>query len=169
MNLYLDTSALVKLYWWEEDAATVRRAVRRAKHLATARVAWSEMLATVARKRREGVPAKTCARVTASFRSDWQDLTIVSAFEAVGSILVIAMLVTPGCTGYLLSDRFGRMMAIAVGTAVASTVAGIYVSFYRDASTAACIVLAQAAVFAVALVFAPKHGLLAQRRRAAQT
>ena len=63
--------------------------------------------------------------------------TIVASLQAVGIILVIAMLVTPGCTGYLLSDRFGRMMAIAVGTAVASTVAGIYVSFHRDASTAA--------------------------------
>jgi ABC-type Mn2+/Zn2+ transport system permease subunit len=93
--------------------------------------------------------------------------TIVASLQAVGIILVIAMLVTPGCTGYLLSDRFGRMTVIAVGTAVASTVAGIYVSFYRDASTAACIVLAQAAVFGVALVFAPKNGLLAQRRRTA--
>ena len=92
-------------------------------------------------------------------------MTIVVSLKAVGIILVIAMLVTPGCIGYLLSDRFGRMMAIAVAAAVGSSLGGVYLSFFIDASTGACIVLLQAAVFLVALVWAPKHGLLAGRRQ----
>jgi ABC-type Mn2+/Zn2+ transport system permease subunit len=81
---------------------------------------------------------------------------------------VIAMLITPGCVGYLLTDRFDRMLAVAAATAVGSSVMGVYVSFFLDASTAACIVLVQAAVFLLALGFAPKHGLLTLRRRTAR-
>jgi ABC-type Mn2+/Zn2+ transport system permease subunit len=95
-------------------------------------------------------------------------LTIVVALKAVGIILVIAMLITPGCVGYLLTDRFDRMLAVAAATAVGSSVMGVYVSFFLDASTAACIVLVQAAVFLLALGFAPKHGLLTLRRRTAR-
>jgi len=92
-------------------------------------------------------------------------VTIVVSLKAVGIILVIAMLVTPGCIGYLLTDRFSRMLAIAAASAVGSSFFGVYVSFFINASTGACIVLLQAAIFVVALVFAPKHGLLATRRR----
>ncbi|HRJ47872.1 MAG TPA: metal ABC transporter permease [Opitutaceae bacterium] len=93
-------------------------------------------------------------------------LTIVVSLKAVGIILVVAMLITPGCVGYLLTDRFDRMLAIATVTAVGSSVTGVYVSFFLDASTGACIVLVQAAVFLLALGFAPKHGLITLRRRA---
>jgi manganese/iron transport system permease protein len=92
-------------------------------------------------------------------------VTIVVSLKAVGIILVIAMLVTPGCIGYLLTDRFNRMLLIATGSAVGSSFVGVYVSFFINASTGACIVLLQAAIFVVALVFAPKHGLLAARRQ----
>jgi ABC-type Mn2+/Zn2+ transport system permease subunit len=92
-------------------------------------------------------------------------VTIVVSLKAVGIILVIAMLVTPGCIGYLLTDRFGRMLIIAVGSAVGSSVCGVYLSFFLNASTSACMVLLQTAIFLVALVFAPKHGLLAARRQ----
>ena len=92
-------------------------------------------------------------------------VTIVVSLKAVGIILVIAMLVTPGCIGYLLTDRFGRMLAIAVVSAVGSSFLGVYASFFLNASTGACIVLLQAAVFLVALVFAPRHGLFAARRQ----
>ena len=92
-------------------------------------------------------------------------VTIVVSLKAVGIILVIAMLVTPGCIGYLLTDRFGRMLAIAVASAVGSSFLGVYASFFLNASTGACIVLLQAGVFLVALFFAPRHGLLAERRR----
>ena len=91
-------------------------------------------------------------------------VTIVVSLKAVGIILVIAMLVTPGCIGYLMTDNFSRMMMIAAGSATFSSFVGVYVSFFIDASTGACIVLLQALIFLVALVFAPKHGLLAARR-----
>jgi ABC-type Mn2+/Zn2+ transport system permease subunit len=94
-------------------------------------------------------------------------LTIVVSLKAVGIILVIAMLITPGCVGYLLTDRFDRMLAVAAATAVGSSVTGVYVSFFLDASTGACIVLVQAAVFLLALGFAPKHGLITLRKQAA--
>jgi ABC-type Mn2+/Zn2+ transport system permease subunit len=90
--------------------------------------------------------------------------TIVAALKAVGIILVIAMLVTPGCIGYLLTDRFSRMLWIAVGSAVFSSLTGVYVSFFIDGSTAACMVLVQALLFLLALVFAPKYGLLSRPR-----
>lgn len=91
-------------------------------------------------------------------------VTIVVSLKAVGIILVIAMLVTPGCVAYLLSDRFGTMLGIAVATAVGSSLTGVYVSFFLNASTGACIVLVQALVFLVVLGFAPKHGLFKWRR-----
>lgn len=94
-------------------------------------------------------------------------VTIVVSLKAVGIILVIAMLVTPGCIAYLLTDRFGSMLAIAVGTAVVSSLVGVYASFFLNASTAACIVLLQALIFVITVVFAPKHGLLQLRRRLA--
>ena len=92
-------------------------------------------------------------------------VTIVVSLKAVGIILVIAMLVTPGSIAYLLTDRFGRMLGIATGAAVFSSVSGIYISFFLNASTGACIVLVQALLFVITLAFAPKHGLLLWRRR----
>ena len=91
-------------------------------------------------------------------------LTIVTSLQAVGIILVVAMLVTPGCIGLLLADRFPRVMAAAVASSVGSTVLGTYLSFFLNASTGASIVLVQSAVFLMAMVFAPKRGLLAGRR-----
>ncbi len=92
-------------------------------------------------------------------------LTIVSALKAVGIILVIAMLVAPGATSYLLTDRFERMLLIASATAMVSAALGTLISFHIDAATGACIVLVQAAVFLLAFVFGPKHGFLVAWRR----
>jgi ABC-type Mn2+/Zn2+ transport system permease subunit len=92
-------------------------------------------------------------------------VTIVVSLKAVGIILVIAMLVTPGCIGYLLTDRFNRMLMVASASAVFSSFVGVYLSFFLNASTGACIVLLQALLFLIALVLAPKHGLLAARRQ----
>jgi ABC-type Mn2+/Zn2+ transport system permease subunit len=89
--------------------------------------------------------------------------TIVASLKAVGIILVIAMLVTPGCIAYLLTDRFPRMLWIATASAVGSSLAGVYVSFFLNASTAACMVLVQTLVFLAALLLAPKYGLLARK------
>lgn len=86
--------------------------------------------------------------------------TIVAALQAVGIILTVAMLITPGCIAYLLSDRFDRMLLIAVVAATASAVIGTYVSYFLNGATGACIVLVQALVFVGAMVFGPKHGML---------
>jgi manganese transport system permease protein/manganese/iron transport system permease protein len=92
---------------------------------------------------------------------------VVAGVQAVGVILVVALLITPGCIGYLLADRFGRMAAIAVVSAVAANLLGIVASYHLNASPAGCIVVVLSLFFAVALVAAPSHGLLAARRKAA--
>ncbi len=91
-------------------------------------------------------------------------LTIVAAMQAVGLILVIAMLVTPGATALLLTQRFDRMLVVAVVSAVLSALLGVYSSFFLNGSPAACIVLVQAAGFVLALLFAPSRGVLRQRK-----
>jgi len=88
----------------------------------------------------------------------------VAALQAVGAILVIAVLVTPGATAYLLTDRFGLMLLIGAGIGAVTAFIGAYASYFFDGETGGCIVTLQALVFLVALVFAPKHGLLAGRR-----
>ena len=90
---------------------------------------------------------------------------IVVAIQAVGIILVAAMLVTPGSIGQLWTDRFDRMLLIATVAAVGSTVAGIFVSYHIDASTGGCIVLTQGVVFFASLFFAPKYGIWGKGRR----
>ncbi|WP_372928562.1 metal ABC transporter permease [Methyloceanibacter sp.] len=90
-------------------------------------------------------------------------LTIVSSIKAVGIILVIAMLIAPGATAYLLTDRFERMLVIAVVVACTSAVLGTFISFHIDGATGACIVLVQAMAFFAAFLFAPKRGLLAPK------
>jgi manganese/iron transport system permease protein len=87
-------------------------------------------------------------------------LTVVAALKAVGVILVVAMLVTPGATAYLLTDRFERMLAISAAVAVGSSVLGTLASFHIDGATGPCIVLIQAAAFLAAFLFAPRTGLL---------
>jgi ABC-type Mn2+/Zn2+ transport system permease subunit len=90
--------------------------------------------------------------------------TAVAALQTVGACLVVAMLVTPGATAYLLTDRFGKMLIIATLTGAACGVIGAYASYFINGSTGGCIVVLQTLVFLAALVFAPKHGLLATRR-----
>lgn len=97
--------------------------------------------------------------------------TAVAALQTVGACLVVAMLVTPGATAYLLTDRFGKMIGIATSMGVGTSIVGAYASYFFDGSTGGCIVTLQSLLFAAALVFAPKHGLIVQRahRRAAAT
>ena len=91
--------------------------------------------------------------------------TAVAALQTVGACLVVAMLVTPGATAYLLTDRFGKMIGIAMSMGVGTSIVGAYVSYFFDGSTGGCIVTLQSALFVAALVFAPKHGLIGQRAR----
>ncbi|WP_439598165.1 metal ABC transporter permease [Falsiroseomonas sp.] len=93
--------------------------------------------------------------------------SIVAGVQAVGVILVVALLITPGAIGILMADRFGRMVWVAVASACTATVIGIQVSFMLDASTAGSIVLALSAIFVAALLASARHGLLRRRRAAA--
>ena len=91
--------------------------------------------------------------------------TAVAALQAVGACLVVAMLVTPGATAYLLTDRFGKMLWLSSGMGVATSLIGAYLSFYFDGATGGCIVTLQSVVFLAAFLFAPVHGIIASRRR----
>ncbi|MEL6922018.1 MAG: metal ABC transporter permease [Pseudomonadota bacterium] len=93
----------------------------------------------------------------------------VAALQAVGALLVIAMVITPGATAYLLSDRFGRLIIIALALGSGLAVMGTYLGYVFDAHTGGLIVLLQTAGFLLAFVFAPKHGLLAQKSAALKT
>ncbi|KKB76319.1 membrane protein [Devosia limi DSM 17137] len=94
----------------------------------------------------------------------------VAAMQTVGAFLVIAMVVTPGATAYLLTDRFPRLLLIAILVGALSSLFGAYLSFFLDGATGGVIVVLQTSVFLLAFFFAPKHGMLAARRRvAAQT
>ena len=88
----------------------------------------------------------------------------VAALQAVGAFLVIAMVITPGATAYLLTDRFSRLVAIAMAVGAGSSFAGVYASYFLDAATGGVIIVLQTLVFIGVFVFAPRHGLLANRR-----
>ena len=90
----------------------------------------------------------------------------VAALQTVGALLVIAMVITPGATAYLLTDRFPRVILIAVALGAVTSFVGAYASYFLDGATGGIIIVLQTTIFLVAFVFAPKHGLLAARRRA---
>ncbi|HEV2517526.1 MAG TPA: metal ABC transporter permease [Devosia sp.] len=90
-------------------------------------------------------------------------ITIVASLKAVGIILVVAMLIAPGAIGFLLTKRFEAMLAVAMTVAIGSGVLGTLISFSINGATGPCIVLIQAGVFLVALLFAPGSGLLRRR------
>ncbi|MBL9190548.1 MAG: metal ABC transporter permease [Opitutaceae bacterium] len=94
--------------------------------------------------------------------------TAVAALQTVGACLVVAMLVTPGATAYLLTDRFGKMIGIATAMGAGTSIVGAYASYFFDGSTGGCIVTLQTLLFVAALVFGPKHGLVAARARQRQ-
>ena len=89
---------------------------------------------------------------------------IVAALQTVGTVLVIAMVITPGATAYLLTDRFSRLIIISVGLGVITSAVGAYISYYLDGATGGLIVCFQTALFLLAFFFSPKYGLLTQKR-----
>ncbi|MHC5232113.1 metal ABC transporter permease [Brucella sp. LJL56] len=91
----------------------------------------------------------------------------VAAMQTVGAFLVICMVVTPGATAYLLTDRFSRSLWIAVAIGSITSFVGAYVSYFLDGATGGIIVVLQTLVFLGVFILAPKHGLLAARRKAA--
>ncbi len=92
----------------------------------------------------------------------------VAALQTVGACLVIAMVVTPGATAYLLTDRFGRLIIISVVLGVTTSFVGAYISYFLDGATGGVIVCLQTLLFLAAFFLAPKHGVLAARRRQLQ-
>ncbi|NRB31207.1 MAG: metal ABC transporter permease [Rhizobiaceae bacterium] len=92
----------------------------------------------------------------------------VAALQTVGAFLVIAMVVTPGATAYLLTDRFPRLLMISVAIGVSTSFLGAYTSYFLDGATGGIIVCLQTTLFLLAFFLAPKHGLLAAKRRAAE-
>ncbi|UTT86002.1 metal ABC transporter permease [Vibrio pelagius] len=92
--------------------------------------------------------------------------SIVAAMQTVGALLVIAMVVTPGATAYLLCDRFPRLILVSVVIGSTTSFAGAYISFFLDGATGGIIICLQTIIFLLAFFFAPKHGYLAARLRA---
>lgn len=92
----------------------------------------------------------------------------VAALQTVGAFLVICMVVTPGATAYLLTDRFPRLLMIAVVIGTLTSFVGAYASYFLDGATGGIIVVLQTLIFLTAFFLAPKHGMLAARRRAAE-
>ena len=90
--------------------------------------------------------------------------TIVASLQAVGLILVIAMLVTPGATAYLLTNRLGSMMAIAAAVGLLASVGGLYGSYYLDVASGPAMVIVVSIFFVTAFLFAPEQGVLARAR-----
>ncbi len=92
--------------------------------------------------------------------------SVVAAMQTVGAFLVIAMVVTPGATAYLLCDRFSRLILTSVAIGALTSFFGAYFSYFLDGATGGIIVTLQTLVFLLAFVFAPKHGILAAKRKA---
>ena len=89
----------------------------------------------------------------------------VAALQTVGACLVIALVVTPGATAYLLTDRFPRLIMISVAIGAVTSFLGAYISFFLDGATGGVIVVLQTLVFLAAFVWAPRHGILSARRK----
>ncbi|HWH24378.1 MAG TPA: metal ABC transporter permease, partial [Candidatus Limnocylindria bacterium] len=96
-------------------------------------------------------------------------VTIVVSLQAVGIILVVAMLVTPPATAQLLTVRFPRLVLLAAAIGALTAVAGMYLSYWFDVASGATIVLVQTAVFGIVLLLGPRSGLLRQRKVLAST
>jgi manganese/iron transport system permease protein len=92
----------------------------------------------------------------------------VAALQTVGAFLVIAMVVTPGATAYLLTDRFPRLLMLSVAMGAVTSFVGAYASFFLDGATGGLIVSFQTLIFLIVFFVAPKHGYFAARRRASE-
>ncbi len=95
--------------------------------------------------------------------------SVVAAMQTVGAFLVVAMVVTPGATAYLLCDRFPRLILTSVAIGTVTSFVGAYLSYFLDGATGGIIVCLQTLIFLIAFVWAPKHGLRAARAKAAKS
>lgn len=94
--------------------------------------------------------------------------SVVAAMQTVGAFLVIAMVVTPGATAYLFCDRFPRLIITAIVIGALTGFLGAYISYFLDGATGGVIVTLQTLIFLISFLIAPKHGLLAAKRKAKQ-
>ncbi len=92
-------------------------------------------------------------------------LTIVASLKVVGVILVLALLVTPGATAYLLVKRLHQMMLLGAAISVIASISGMYLSYYYNLPSGPAVVLVSASFFVLAFLFSPHHGLLTQPSR----
>jgi len=94
--------------------------------------------------------------------------SVVAAMQTVGAFLVIALVVTPGATAYLLCDRFPLLIITSVAIGSVTSFLGAYVSYFLDGATGGVIVTLQTLIFLIVFIFAPKYGLLATKIKAKQ-
>lgn len=87
-------------------------------------------------------------------------VTTVASFESVGAILVVALLIAPAATAYLLTDNFKWMLVLACAAGVLSSVTGYYFAVWLDGSIAGAIAAMSGVIFGITVVFSPVHGLL---------
>src|SRR5690606_27470491 len=92
-------------------------------------------------------------------------VTAVGAFDVVGSILVVALMVAPPAAAYLLTDRLPRLLGLSVGLGVLAAVGGYWLARWLDVSIAGAMATTAGVLFALAYAFAPERGLVAQARR----
>ena len=93
-------------------------------------------------------------------------MTIVVSLQAVGIILVVAMLTTPAATAQLLAVRFGRLMATAAAIGILTAIGGLYLSYFLDVASGATIVVVQTTLFLLVLALNPRTGLIGRLRAA---
>ncbi|WP_424933873.1 metal ABC transporter permease [Amaricoccus macauensis] len=148
-------------------ADTVQLVIISVVTLAILLAKWKDLMVVFfdeAHARSVGLPATTLKIVFFTLLA----AATVAALQTVGAFLVIAMVVTPGATAYLLTDRFDRLIMLSAAIGLLTSVVGGYGSYFLDGATGGIVVVLQTLVFLAAFVLAPKHGMLAARRRARQ-
>lgn len=148
----------------DEDALQV--VIISAVTLAVLLVTWKDLMLTFFDEAHARSIGLSTGRVKVMFFT-LLSAAVVAALQTVGACLVIAMVVTPGATAYLLTDRFSRLVAIAVAIGTGTSFIGAYISYFLDGATGGVIVSLQTLIFLAAFLFAPRHGMLASRRKAA--
>ena len=146
------------------DEDVVQVAIIAAASLAILAVIWKDLMVTFFDEnhaRSIGLNTKALKIVFFTLLS----ACTVAALQTVGACLVIAMVVTPGATAYLLTDRFGRLILISIALGAVTSFAGAYISFFLDGATGGVIVTLQTLLFIAAFYLAPRHGVIAARRR----
>jgi len=95
-------------------------------------------------------------------------VTVVGAFDAVGSILVVALMIAPPAAAYLLTDRLPRMLALSAGIGAAAAISGFWLAWLLDASIAGAMATMAGVLFGLVFLLAPQRGVVAQARRRAR-